>query len=141
MKTGRSTTTTFRNDSVDAGEIGAGHAATAIYEIVLTEDAGPRDELATVALRWLNPNTNRAVEMDERFTVGDLNDNFEQAPKAFKAATTVAAYAEVLRESNFARAIDWSTLVEVADNVARDLRDDEFSDFSDLVYDAYRIQR
>lgn len=131
----------FRNDAVDAGEIGAGHAATAIYEVVLTEDAGRRDEIATVALRWLNPNSNRATEMDERFTVGDLTDDFERAPKAFKAATTVAAYAEVLRESRFARGFDWSALVEVADDVARDLRDDQFSEFSDLVYDAYRIQR
>ncbi|MDH5504556.1 MAG: von Willebrand factor type A domain-containing protein [Acidimicrobiia bacterium] len=130
----------FRNDAVDAGEIGAGHAATAIYEIVLTEDARPRDELATVALRWLNPNTSRAVEMAERFTVGDLSDDFERAPKAFRAATTVAAYAEVLRESSFARGVDWSLLVEVADDVARDLRDEQFSDFSDLVYNAYRIQ-
>ena len=131
----------FRNDSVDAGEIGAGHAATAIYEIVLTEDARTRDEVAKVALRWLNPNTNRAIEMDERFTVGDLTDDFDRAPMAFRAATTVAAYAEVLRESSFARGIDWSLLVEVADDVARDLRDEQFSDFSDLVYDAYRIQR
>ena len=130
----------FRNDAVDAGEIGAGHAVTAIYEIVLTEEASRRDEVATVTMRWLNPNSNQAIELDGRFTVGDLNDDFDRAPKAFKAATTVAAYAELLRESRFGRAIDWGHLVEVVDDVARDLRDSDFDDFSDLVYDAYRIE-
>ena len=129
----------FRNDEVDAGEIGAGHSVTAIYEIVLTDDARSRDEVARVTMRWLDPRTDRASEMDATIDVGDLGDDFASSPNAFKAATTVATYAEVLRESRFARGIDWDELVELTDDVARELRDDDFDDFSDLVYDAYRI--
>ncbi|MDH3971801.1 MAG: VWA domain-containing protein, partial [Gammaproteobacteria bacterium] len=61
----------FGNDKVDAGEIGAGHSVTAIYEIVLSGSAGQRllgsryqpqqlavsntDELALVRLRYKQP--------------------------------------------------------------------------------------
>jgi len=91
-------------------------------------------------MRWLNPDTNRAVELDRRFVVGDLTEDFESAPRAFKAATTLAAYAGVLRDSRFASGIDRSSPVEVTDDVARELRDEVFSESSDLVFDAYRIQ-
>lgn len=129
----------FRDDTVDAGEIGAGHAATAIYEIVLVPRAGRRDEIARVTMRWLDPQTGRASEVSRSVSVGSLNSDFDSAPKAFRAATTVAAFAEALRGSPFGRHIDWSQLVEVADDVARDLRDESFDEFSDLIYDAYRL--
>jgi Ca-activated chloride channel family protein len=32
----------FRNDTVDAGEVGAGHAVTALYEIKLSDDVQGR---------------------------------------------------------------------------------------------------
>ena len=78
--------------------------------------------------------------MDATIDVGDLGDDFASSPNAFKAATTVATYAEVLRDSRFARGVDWDELLEVTDDVARELRDADFDDFSDLVYDAYRIR-
>ncbi len=48
----------FRDDTVDAGEIGAGHSVTALYEIKKRHpDAeGP---IATVYLRWQDPQSAR----------------------------------------------------------------------------------
>ena len=43
----------FRNDSVDAGELGAGHSATALYAVQFQPDAQGR--IATVQLRWEDP--------------------------------------------------------------------------------------
>ena len=43
----------FRNDAVDAGEIGAGHTATALYAVQFRPDANGR--IATVQLRWEDP--------------------------------------------------------------------------------------
>ncbi len=43
----------FRNDTVDAGEIGAGHHVTALYAVIL--NPGAQGRLATVQLRWQDP--------------------------------------------------------------------------------------
>jgi len=40
----------FRNDAVDAGEIGAGHSATALYAVMFRPNVEGR--IATVQLRW-----------------------------------------------------------------------------------------
>ena len=45
----------FTNDSVQAGAIGAGHTVTALYAIRVREDAGPQALLATIRLRWTDP--------------------------------------------------------------------------------------
>src|SRR5688572_197610 len=45
----------FRNDKVDAGEIGAGHQVVALYEIARTLPADPAGPLATVRLRYKEP--------------------------------------------------------------------------------------
>ena len=49
----------FRDDRVDAGEIGAGHTVTALYELELAE---PRSRFCTVRIRWKKPKGVRADE-------------------------------------------------------------------------------
>lgn len=44
----------FRNDAIDAGEIGAGHQVTALYEVERATQASEKP-LATVRLRWKAP--------------------------------------------------------------------------------------
>ncbi|MDD4700242.1 MAG: DUF3520 domain-containing protein, partial [Oscillospiraceae bacterium] len=45
----------FENDSVDAGDLGAGQTVTAVYEIILKEDAG--NGLFNVDVRYKKPNS------------------------------------------------------------------------------------
>ena len=45
----------FRNDAVDAGQIGARHSATALYAVMFRPNADGR--IATVQLRWGDPDT------------------------------------------------------------------------------------
>ncbi|WP_423142985.1 vWA domain-containing protein [Parablastomonas sp. CN1-191] len=99
----------FNNDKVDAGDIGAGHQVTAIYEIVPAGSPGWSDprryaapagtgkggELAFVKLRYKRPGSStsqlisRAVPASARFT--------RQARPDFAFAAAVAAFAQKLR--------------------------------------------
>ncbi len=93
----------FRNDEVDAGEIGAGHSVTALYELELLpdiEDAAA--QVATVRLRWEEPNTGEVSELEQPFTLGDLATTFEATDPRFQLAVAVAEYAELLKHSPFA---------------------------------------
>jgi Ca-activated chloride channel family protein len=87
----------FRVDTVDAGEIGAGHDVTALYEVKLQE--GASGELAAVTLRWEDPDTGQVAEMTEAIAVEKLAAEFEDTSAAFRLAVLTAAFAEVLRES------------------------------------------
>ena len=51
----------FRNDAVDAGEIGAGHSATALYAVMFRPNTEGR--IATVQLRWEDPDTHQVTEI------------------------------------------------------------------------------
>ncbi len=88
----------FRNDEADAGEIGSGHSVTALYEIKLHKDVD-KGKLATVFIRHEDPDTAEVTEVKNRINVDDLKKNFEDASANFQFATSVAHFAEVLRES------------------------------------------
>ena len=92
----------FRNDDADAGEIGSGHSVTALYEVKLNKgvDSG---KLAKVAIRYEDPDTQKVTEVNEKFLVEDLNGEFEGASPRLQFATAVAQFAEILRESVWAK--------------------------------------
>ena len=106
----------FRLDTVDAGEIGAGHHVTAIYEVKLME--GARGELAVVTLRWEDPDTGQVAEMTAAIDVEHLAAEFEGTSAAFRLAVLTAEFAEILRESywtgerTLADLLPWLSLVE-----------------------------
>ena len=96
----------FRVDTVDAGEIGAGHQVTAIYEVELKDDTAADDALATVRVRHKKPEGKDASEAAFTFTRGQLAGGFDGASDDFRFAFAVAAFAEVLRGSEDAE--HWS---------------------------------
>ena len=91
----------FRNDTVDAGEVGAGHSVTALYEIKLHEDADGK--LATVSIRHENPDTGNVTEVNRSISTEGLKGSFEEATPAFQLAASVAEFAEILRGSFWAQ--------------------------------------
>jgi Ca-activated chloride channel family protein len=101
----------FRDDSVDAGELGAGHTVTALYEIKPVE--GALGQLGVTTLRWLDPNTREAREIERPITPADLSSDFGATSPRFQQDVIVAQYAEVLRESIWATQTG-SDLVQVA---------------------------
>jgi Ca-activated chloride channel family protein len=127
----------FNNDTVDAGEIGAGHTVTALYEIVPvgSEPAGEGD--GAEALKYRRPNS-RAAELqtaasDELLTLKvrykdadgavsrklefpliDGGAKFADASGDFKFAAAVAGFGMLLRDSphrgvaTFASVMSWA---------------------------------
>jgi Ca-activated chloride channel homolog len=93
----------FRNDKVDAGEIGAGHSVTALYEVKLARDAG---DLATVRIRAKKPRGTRAEETAYRFGADRVSRRFEDASVDLRFATAVMGAAEIFRRSEYAA--EWS---------------------------------
>ncbi|MCY3741687.1 MAG: DUF3520 domain-containing protein [Candidatus Poribacteria bacterium] len=92
----------FRNDAADAGEIGSGHSVTALYEVKRNKgvDTG---RLAKVSIRYEDPDTQKVTEVSEKFRVEDLKNQFEGTSLGFQFAATVAQFAEILRESVWAK--------------------------------------
>ena len=113
----------FNNDAVDAGEVGAGHTVTALYEIVPvgveddgatrpTVDAlkyqrtdgqrrkptgGSSPELLTVKIRYKAPEGD--VSKKQEFPLIDTGADFAKADGEFRFAAAVAAWGMLLRDS------------------------------------------
>ena len=98
----------FRNDAVDAGELGAGHQVTAIYELALRPGASGRDRLGTAQLRWEDPDERSVRESRLELTVNTLEDRWSDTSDDFRLAVTVASFAEILRDSPYRGDISFS---------------------------------
>ena len=101
----------FRNDKVDAGEIGAGHRVTALYELKLTSKSKAP---LTIRLRHKKPNGKKALENSYEFDMKNSHKAFEHTPEDFRFAVAVMATAEKLRRSVAARDWSWNKVLKVA---------------------------
>ncbi len=124
----------FNDDKKDAGEIGAGHRVTALYEIVpvgaksdvLTSKvddlkyqkkpdltaAAERDELLTLKLRYKQPEGDKSTLMT--FAVEDSGKRFGEATTDFKFASAVASFGMLLRGSQFKGNLTYDAVLEIA---------------------------
>jgi Ca-activated chloride channel family protein len=128
----------FRNDAVDAGEVGSGHSVTALYELKLLPGAeGP---LATVNVRYEDPDTGEVTEIARDFHRDQISATFESASPRFQLDAAVAEYAEILRESFWALEGDMEGVRAVAGRVSGFLPDDpDVTEFLYLVTQAALI--
>lgn len=124
----------FRNDSIDAGEIGAGHEVTALYEVMLTEPTTRLGsaEVATVFLRWREPGATRFSELPGLLPATVLSDRFEDADTRFQVGVVAAAYAEVLRHSPWAEELDLSWVAGEAGRLASIVEDPDVWELANL---------
>ncbi len=130
----------FRDDSVDAGEINAGHSVTALYEVELTREAYRSDDrFAVVRLRWEDADRGRVDELEGDVTPAVLASRFDDADPRFRLATTVAAYAEVLRGSRWARGLDLGEVHDEARLLAGEIEDPDLEELVDLIDRAIRL--
>ena len=89
----------FRDPTVDAGEIGAGHSVTALYEIKLHPGAATGTttrNVATLRFRYRPVGAEKAVEMERALELRDLAPGWEASSPSLKLATLVAEYAEIV---------------------------------------------
>jgi Ca-activated chloride channel family protein len=133
----------FRDDSVDAGDINAGHSVTALYEVSLTRDAYRVDDaFATVRLRWTDAESGRVEEIEGNVGAGLLSDSFADTSAEFQLVSSVAAYAEVLRESRWVRGLDLDEILDEVEQLPwREIDDEAADEFVDLLERAVRLDR
>ncbi|MGK2851656.1 MAG: YfbK domain-containing protein [Candidatus Limnocylindrales bacterium] len=124
----------FTDDSVDAGAIGAGHDVTALYALRLRDDVGRDDVLATVRLRWTDPEQGGADDLAADVRFGDLARVFGRTDPTFRRDAIVAATAEVLRASPWMARTSLRDVADVAFREAGALpATDQVHDFLDLL--------
>lgn len=116
----------FANDKVDAGDIGAGHEVTALYEVVLvgsgaerlpalrygnaaaaTANTGKGSELAHLRLRYKTPGESTSKLIETPVTRAQMTTT---PSDALRFASTVAAYADALRGGKYLDGWDWSRI-------------------------------
>lgn len=118
----------FNNDQVDAGEIGAGHDVTAIYELCLVgmgcESSDPLrygavpapattrgQELAFLKLRYKQPGNDHSVLVEQPVTRRAMDAT---ASESLRFAAAVAAYADLLRGGRNMNGYGWDEVEALA---------------------------
>ena len=128
----------FRDDKADGGEIGSGHSVTALYEIKLHE--GATGQLATVFIRYEDPDTRRISETNEDIFTTQLKGNFEAASPEFQLAATIAEFAEILRESFWAQEGSLKAVSQSIKGIPLQIHDERVDELSHLVSRATRFK-
>ena len=142
----------FLNDQVDAGEIGAGHTVTALYEIALadsdsrfiedrrySQQGTPADnfsgELAYLRIRYKHPGENQSIEWAEPIETRFVQEDFAEASADFRFAAAVAGFGQHLASSKYSGNWKLADIRQMA-NQARGMDDhglrSEFSSMIDL---------
>lgn len=124
----------FNNDKVDAGEIGAGHTVTGIYEVALhssgvsrvdplryqseVPDHAPSEssalnELAFVKFRYKMPKAESSKLLSQPIALPDTIARFEDASESFRFAAVVAQFGDALRQSKYVES-DYKAIIDKA---------------------------
>lgn len=113
----------FRDDKVDAGEIGAGHQVTALYEVELTAKGKQSPApIGSVRIRHKAPEGTKATEAAFPMT-GGVAASFANSSTDFRFAFAVAAFADVLRGNEDAEKWSLATIRDMAKNAAGEDKD------------------
>jgi Ca-activated chloride channel family protein len=130
----------FTDDAKDAGELGAGHSVTAIYEVELTRGvargqrrlkyqsgrrltaAAAGGELATVRVRYKRPGQEEAAP-ELAVAVRDADVELARTSSDFRFAAAVAGFGMLLRDSAARGEATWPSVRELAAGAAGDAPD------------------
>ena len=122
----------FRNDKVDAGEIGAGHTVTALYEITLAgsgaeltaplrygrQKAKPQggldNEFATISIRYKKPDAESSALIARHVTSANAFENADDAPRDVRFVAAVAAFGQLLRGGRYTGNYGYDEVISVA---------------------------
>ncbi len=124
--------TDFNDDTKDAGEIGAGHSVTALYEVIpvgakdapaakvdaLTYQAvgtptGAAHELMNVKIRYKQPEGEKSDLL--AFAIADRDATAESSSESFRFSAAVAELGMLLRDSKHRGASTWESALALAE--------------------------
>jgi Ca-activated chloride channel family protein len=152
----------FNNDKVDAGDIGAGHTVTALYELTLntsnnryldplryqqaqnkniakTQNGQFTDELALVKIRYKPVNSEKSLLISQAVKVDQINDLKKQSDD-FRFATSVVGFAHLLKQSHYWQDMSYQQIIDLAQDAKGN---DEFgyrAEFINLVLSSAALQ-
>jgi len=125
----------FNDDQKDAGEMGAGHTVTALYEVIPvginSRFSGSVDELKyqaeskpltrnnskeimTVKMRYKKPDGNQSKLIEQAVT--DQSTPFDKTTENFRFSAAVAEFGMLLRQSDFKQSADFDRVIRNAKN-------------------------
>ena len=121
----------FNNDKVDAGDIGAGHTVTAIYEVALVNGRGTwleplrygseskaikvnKDELAWLRLRYKLPDGENSRLIERPLKTADIQKSVAKASDNFRFSAAVSAFGQVLRGGTYTNDFGYDDIVKLA---------------------------
>lgn len=100
----------FANDKVDAGELGAGHAVTAIYEVKLKANADAAS-FAVFRARYKAPIGGASQLVERALPTSVIRNEKKSATPPARLSLVVSGFAEKLRGSYWARTLTWDALL------------------------------
>ncbi len=144
----------FNDDSKDAGELGAGHSVTALYEIIAVDpatSAKPQvdelkyqkkpetidsDEWVNVKFRYKKPKEDQSILLSQAHK-GE--SKWDDSSSDFKFSSAVAMFAMVLAESKYAGAGNYELVRKIA---SQSLNQDSYRmDFLEIVKKAMLLKK
>ncbi len=138
----------FHNDKVDAGEIGAGHTVTALYEIIPGKGGGQTlkyqqagepvgsTELLTVSLRYKAPNGDTSKLMEHPV---EADSYHQEMSDNLQFASAVAEFGMVLRDSENKGKASLEHVMELAEPCVKADSDGYRKEFLQLVQQAEEL--
>jgi len=122
----------FNNDKIDAGEVGAGHTVTALYELTLIGEsaniADPlrysrskkqieqrnNEELAFLKLRYKRPNEDTSRLIEHPLYARDIVKEIDDTSEIYKFSAAVAWFGQVLRNNKHVQNNSVQQIVDLA---------------------------
>ena len=136
----------FKDDSKDAGEIGAGHTVTVLYELVpakgkTTDELryqkqniqAHKDELAFLKIRYKDPYIKRAKSVEESIPIPFTLTDLAQTDDDYRFAAAVAEWGMLLRNSKYKAQSSYNQVLELAKNALGEDKEGYHKEFIDLV--------
>lgn len=121
----------FNNDKIDAGEIGAGHTVTALYEVTLTnsknkamdplrysspETTGEKhsNELANLRLRYKEPAASKSKLIEQVIKTSDVETRLANTSDRYRFSASVAGFGQLLRGGKYTEEFVYDDVLELA---------------------------
>ncbi len=121
----------FNNDRVDAGEIGAGHTVTALYELALVGSEGLRidplrygtggkapaghgDELALLRLRYKARDADTSRLLERPIRKADLATDLARTSQRYRFSAAVAGFGQLLRGGRYLEGFGYGEVLVLA---------------------------
>ena len=140
----------FNNDKIDAGEIGAGHSVTALYEIALSGSKGAaleplryqtkaqekqskNGEIAHLRLRYKAPNGNDSQLLEWPLERATIKSEIAQTSERMRFAAAVAGFGQLLKGGKYTGNFGFNDVAKLAQGARGEDRFGYRAEFLSLV--------